>query len=255
MSRRHRPFLISSMLLCVLLHASPALGQDPAAGPSLAAQVVDPTASLKTFILQNRYSPSIWGLDDRRNELLFQAGVPHDVFNIRNIFRISIPYITSQPMGERGLADVEIFDVFLYQKGWGTLALGGVLGVGTNIGPGIDTLSVGPAVGAVLRKNKWTYGVFKQNFFSFGDIARTQIQPILAYTLNDRWSFAIGDAQYTIDWKERRFVNVPLSAQINYITSIEKQPVRFFFNPQYNVVNEPGSKKWTLAIGAALLVK
>ena len=254
MSRRHLTFSIFALIF-VVLHASAGFGQDSAGGTSLASQVVDPTASLKTFTLQNRYSPSIWGLDDRQNELLFQAGVPHDLFNIRNIFRISVPYVTSQPMGERGLSDIEIFDVFLYQKGWGTLALGGVMGAGPNKGPGIDTLSIGPAVGAVLRKNKWTYGVFSQSFFSFGDIARSQIQPVLAYTLNDRWSFAIGDAQHTIDWKEGRFVNVPLSAQINYIGYIEKQPVRFFFNPQYNVVNERGSRKWTLGIGAALIVK
>ena len=251
---KHSPLWASAAVVCVLLHTGAAMAQDPGA-PNLAAQVVDPTAPLKTFILQNRYSPSVWGLDDRKNDLLFQAGIPHVLLNMPNIFRISVPYVTSQPLGERGLGDVEIVDIFLYQKGWGTLALGGVLSAGTNKGPGVDTLSVGPAIAAVFRKDKWTYGVFNQNFFSFGDISRTQIQPILAYTLNERVSFAIGDAQYAVDWNEGRIINVPLSAQINYIARVHSQPVRFFFNSQYNAVNEPGTRKWTLSIGAAVIVK
>ncbi|HET9216551.1 MAG TPA: hypothetical protein VFR18_06205 [Terriglobia bacterium] len=251
---KHSPLWASAVVVCVLLHTGAAMAQDLGA-PNLAAQVVDPTAPLKTFILQNRYSPSVWGLDDRQNDLLFQAGIPHVLLNMPNIFRISVPYVTSQPLGERGLGDVEIVDIFLYQKGWGTLALGGVLSAGTNKGPGVDTLSVGPAIAAVFRKNKWTYGVFNQNFFSFGDISRTQIQPILAYTLNERVSFAIGDAQYAVDWNEGKIINVPLSAQINYIARVHSQPVRFFFNSQYNAVNEPGTRKWTLSIGAAVIVK
>jgi hypothetical protein len=250
---KHSPFWASAVVF-ILLNAGSAMAQDPAT-PNLAAQVVDPTAPLKTFILQNRYSPSLWGLDDKQNDLLFQAGIPHELLSMPNIFRISVPYVTSQPSGERGLGDVEIFDVFLYQRGWGTLALGGVVSAGTNKGPGVDTFSIGPAIGAVLRKNKWTYGVFNQNFFSFGDISRTQIQPILAYTLNEKVSFAIGDAQFTMDWNKGRIVNVPLSAQVNYIGYLHKQPVRFFFNSQYNAVNEPGTRKWTLSLGVAAIVK
>ena len=251
---KYSPLCASAAVVCILLGAGSAMAQDPGA-PNLAAQVVDPTAPLKTFILQNRYSPSVWGLDDRQNDLLFQAGIPHVLLGMPNIFRISVPYVTSQPSGERGLGDVEIFDVFLYQKGWGTFALGGVVRAGTNKGPGVDTFSIGPAIGAIWRKDKWTYGVFSQSFFSFGDIARTQVQPVLAYTLNEKVSFAIGDAQYTVDWNEGRIVNVPLSAQINYIGRIQSQPVRIFFNSQYNAVNEPGTRKWTLSIGAAVIVK
>jgi hypothetical protein len=255
MTRHHPPFSISVLLLWMLLHAVGAMAQAPSTGANLAGQVVDPTAPLKTFTLQNRYSPSVWGIDDKQNDLLFQAGIPHELLSMPNIFRISVPYVTSQPLGERGLGDVELFDVFLYQRGWGTLALGGVISVGPNKGPGIDTFSIGPVIGAVWRKNKWTYGVFNQNFFSGGDISRTQIQPILAYTVNEKVSMAIGDAQYTIDWNKGRITNVPLSAQVNYIAHIEKQPVRFFVNTQYNAVNEPGARKWTLAIGAAVIVK
>ena len=229
--------------------------QDQSSGPSLAAQVVDPTAPLKNFLFQNRYSPSTWGLDDRQNEVTMQAGIPHQLFSMPNIFRVSVPYMTSVPSGERGISDIQIFDVVIYPRSWGNLALGGVASVGPNKGPGVNTFAIGPAIGAVLKKNKWTYGVFNQNFFSFGDIATSQIQPILAYTLNDKVSFAIGDAQYIIDWNKGRMVNVPLSGQVNYIVQPKSQPLRLFANSQYNVKNEPGSRKWILTFGIAFLVK
>ena len=245
----------STLMLCILLNAVTLLGQDPSSGPSLAGQVVDPTASLKTYTFQNRFSPSIWGLDDRQNEVTFQAGIAHEMFRMQNIFRITVPYMTSVPVGERGLSDVAIFNVLLYPRSWGTFAIGGVATIGPNKGPGVNTFGMGPAIGAVLKNGKWTYGVFSQNLFSFGDIATTQIQPILAYTLNDKVSFAIGDAQHTLDWNKGRFVNVPLSAQANYIVHLRQQPLRLFFNPQYNLVNEPGSRKWIITGGISFIVK
>lgn len=256
---RTRLLTASIGMLYLLLFAAAAQAQDPgqaaAKGPSLAGQVVDPTAPLKILTVQNRFSPSTWGVDDKWNSLEGQIAIPHELFKMSHIMRITIPYMTSQPSGERGLADVVIFDIVLYPRKWGTLAVGGVGSAGTNKGPGIDTMALGPAIGAVLRKNKWTYGAFSQNLFSFGDIATTQIQPILAYTYSDKVSFSIGDAQYTIDWNKGRMTNVPLSGQINYIASIEQQPIRLFLNLQYNAVNEPITRKWTITTGIGFIVK
>jgi hypothetical protein len=252
---RHYLLATASALAFCFLLATTATGQDQSVGTNLAGDVVDPTALLKTITVRDRYSPSIWGLDDRQNEVDMVVAVPHQLFDMPNIFRVTVPYMTSLPSGERGISDVAIFDVLLYRRGWGTLAVGGVATVGTNKGPGVNTLAFGPAIGAVLKKNKWTYGVFSQNVFSFGDIASTQIQPILAYTLNEKVSFAFGDAQYTLDWNKGRFVNVPLSGQANYIAQVKKQPLHLFFNPQYNMVNEPGSRKWMLTFGLAFIVK
>jgi hypothetical protein len=250
---------VSIGTLCLLLYAATAQGQDPAqtpaSGPSLAAQVVDPTAPLKSLLLQNRYSPSTWGVDDEWNHVDVQISFPHQAFDMSHIFRITVPYITSQPSGERGLFDVALVDVALYPRKWGMLGVGGVGSLGTHKGPGIDTLAIGPAIVAVLKKDKWTYGVFNQNLFSFGDIATTQIQPILAYTYSDKVSFAIGDAQFTIDWNKGRVVSLPLSGQVNYIASVQQQPIRLFLNLQYNIINEPMARKWTVTTGLAFIVK
>jgi hypothetical protein len=222
---------------------------------NLAAQVVDPTASLKTMTFQSRFSPSLWGVDDEQNEVDMQLGIPHSAFQQRNILRVTIPYATSAPDGRRGLTDVSVFNILLIPRKWATIAAGGVATIGTHKGPGIDTFAVGPAVGIVFKKGRWTYGAFSQNLFSFGDIATTQLQPILAYTVNRKISFALGDLQHTYDWKKDRFINVPFGVQMNYIANFGEQPVRLFINPQYNVKNEFGARKWTITSGFALIVK
>lgn len=222
---------------------------------NLAAAVVDPTASLKTITFQNRFSPSLWGVDDEQNDVDMQLGIPHSAFGQRNILRVTIPYTTSSAAGTRGLSDVSVFNILLFPKKWGTLAVGAVASLGTDKGPGIDTFALGPAVGLIFKKKRWTYGVFSQNLFSLDDTATTQLQPILGYTLNQKVSFALGDTQYTYDWKKERFVNLPLGVQVNYITHFGEQPVRLFVNPQYNVKNEFGSRKWMVTTGLALIVR
>ena len=244
----------AACLSLILICAASAYAQNQKE-PNFAAEVVDPISLIKTLTLRTVYAPSLWGLDDKENEVDIRTAFPHDAFGMQHLTRITIPYMTSLPSGNRGLSDVAIFNIMLYPMGWGTLAAGGVLSLTPNRGPGIDTLAIGPALGVVAKHNKWTYGVFSQNVFSLGDIAVTQLQPVLGYTVNPKLSFAIGDAQYTMDWNKGRFVNVPMSFQINYIARIEEQPIHLFFNPQYNLINEPGARKWSLTVGAALLVK
>jgi hypothetical protein len=232
---------------------APQAGQPPER--DLASQVVDPTAALKTLSFQNKFSPSLWGIDDEQNEVDLQLGIPHSAFGQRNILRVTVPYLTSSPSGARGLTDAAVLNILLFPKEWATIAVGAVASLGTSKGTGIDTFALGPAAGLIFKKNKWTYGVFNQNLFSFGDVATTQIQPVLAYTVNKQVSLALGDLQYTVDWKKDRFVNVPLGFQVNYITSLGEQPVRLFVNPQYNLKNEFGSRKWGITTGLTLIVK
>ena len=222
---------------------------------NLAAKVVDPTSPLTTVTFQNKFSPSLWGIDDEQNDIDTQVAVPLKLLGKRNILRITIPYLTSAPTGNRGLNDVSLFDIFLFPKKWGTGVAGFVASFGVNKGPGVDTFAIGPAVGAVFKKEKWTYGVFNQNLFSADDIATTQIQPILAYTFSKKVSVAFGDQQFTYDWHQGRFVLAPVGFQLNYIAMLGKQPVRFLVGPQYNFKNEPGAKKWTLTTGFALILR
>ncbi|HEX6039636.1 hypothetical protein [Longimicrobium sp.] len=230
-------------------------GQPAQEGGNLSAQVVDPTAPLKTITVQNRYVPSHWYLDDDENETDLQVAVPFLAFGAGNILRVTIPYRASTPEGRDGLGDVSVFDVVIVPAGGVRLAIGAVASFGTPKGPGVDTYAMGPALGIVVPAGRWTAGVFNQNLFSGDDIATSQLQPVLAYTVDEHLSLALGDLQYTVDWNEGRFVNVPLGLQVNYVTALARQPLRLFVNPQYNLRDEPGSRKWTLTAGVALIAR
>jgi hypothetical protein len=240
----------------------PSAQQQPAANQqkpeaNLAQDVTNPTAPITTLTFQDRYVPSHWGIDDDLNEFSVQLALPYKLGGKPQIFRAIIPYFTDTPSPEnRGVGDVSLANLTITPHKWGAHAVGVVASLGTNKGPGIDTFAVGPAVAAITKRGKWIVGFLNQNLFSFGgDIKITQIQPIVSYTLNKKVSFAIGDAQSTIDWNQNKFVAVPLSFQTNYIAMLGKQPIRLFINPQYNVINSFGQRKWTVGGGFALLLR
>jgi hypothetical protein len=106
----------------------------------------------------------------------------------------------------------------------------------------------------VVKHGKWKYGFFNQNFIS-DTFAETELQPILAYTFNTKWSAEIGDAQYTYDWKKDRVTLIPLSGQVNRIVSLKSESIHLFFRAQYNVKNASGTDKWTLVAGVSLVVQ
>jgi hypothetical protein len=60
----------------------------------------------------------------------------------------------------------------------------------------------------VVRHKKWKHRLFNQNFLS-DTFGQTELQPILAYAFNRKWSAEIGDAQYTYDWKKHRVTLIP----------------------------------------------
>lgn len=233
----------------------PAAAQKPEA--NLAQDVTDPTAPITTLTFQNRYVPSHWGIDDDLNEFSVQLALPYKLGGKPQIFRAILPYFSDTLSPEnRGAGDISLANITIFPQGWGAFAVGGVASLGVNKGPGVDTFAAGPAVAAITKRGKWIFGFLNQNLFSFhGDIKITQIQPIVSYTLNKKVSFAIGDSQITTDWNKKELVALPLSMQVNYIAKFGNQPIRLYINPQYNVINSFGQRKWTVGTGFALLLR
>ena len=120
--------------------------------------------------------------------------------------------------------------------------------------PAAAFVAPGPAIAAVVRHGKWKYGLFNQNFLS-DTLAQTDLQPILAYAFNKKWSSEIGDAQYTYDWKKHRVTSIPLSGQLNRVVSFEKQDIHLFIRAQYEAKNDSGSDKWTIAAGVSFILQ
>jgi len=220
----------------------------------LASQVVDPTAPLKTLTFQYKEVSSFHGISGHQSEFDFKVSVPFQAWGVGNIFKVTLPYVTGSKVGPAGLGDTTLFDLAVLPQSWGRLGVGLVTSFGVDRQSGKDTFSFGPAIGAVLPRGKWTYGLFNQNLFS-GDVTISQFQPILAYTFSPQVSVSMGDAQFVLDWKKSDFVQIPLGVQVNYITALKGQPIRLFINPQYNLRDRTGTSEWSTTIGLALIVR
>jgi hypothetical protein len=202
---------------------------------------------------ENKYSPSLWNSRGEENEVEGQLVLPFEAFSKQNLARIKIFFETSSPDGTHGLSESEMFNLVLFPRHWGTFGAGITARLTSQTADSHGTIAPGPAVGAVVKHGKWKYGFLNQSFLSDA-VAQTELQPILGYAFDRKWSAEIGDAQYTYDWKKHRVTSIPLSGQINRIL-LKSESIHLFFRAQYNLKNEPGADMWTLTAGVSLIPK
>jgi hypothetical protein len=235
------------LALLICLHALPASADESAA--DLAKTASDPTAALTSINLKY----SVTGLQDYGQDIhavQFQPAIPFKAFGVSNILRSTVTFETDGPSGAR-LADVTIFDLAVFDKSWGRWGVGPVMQLrgGKNPGP----FAIGPAVGFVSGKGRWTYGLFNQNLFG-GGTSISSIQPVIAYQLGDGWALSSGDAQITMDWDRNRLVNLPVGVQLSKVTKIGGQAVKFSINPEYNLLKVSGAPDFSIRAGFSVLV-
>lgn len=244
----------NSMQTCaclVLLSSLSAMPANAAEGEmSLAQKAADPTAALMSF----NFKYAMTGLQDIPQDahaLQFQPVVPFKAFGVANILRPTITYETAGPGGAR-LADVTIFNLSVFDRPWGRWGIGPVLQMrgGSNT-PG--PFAIGPAVGFVMNRGPWTLGMFNQNLFG-SSTAISSIQPVVAYQLGKGWALSSGEAQFTMDWKRGRFVNLPIGVALSKVGSIGGQAMKVSINPEYNILSVSGAPDFSIRAGFTLLV-
>jgi len=232
--------------------AGQATAQQPTQKESLAAKVINPIAFLMKFTVENQYSPSLWDSRGEENAVQGEVVIPFEAFAKQNLARIRIFFETSSPGGNRGLSQSEVVDLILFQRAWGTFGAGVTARLTPQTSDRLGVVAPGPAIAAVAQRGKWQYGILNQNFFSH-NVAETELQPILAYEFNDKWSAEIGDIQYIYDWKKDRVTSIPISAQLNRI--LLKESVQMSFQAEYNLKNITGQAMWTLTAAVTLIPK
>jgi len=228
--------------------------QQPAGEENISEKIINPIALLMRVKLENKYSPSLWDTPGEENQVEGEWIFPSKFFNKQNLARIKIFFDTSETDGTHGLSEVQIVHLILSQRSWGVFGLGVSVQLNAQTSSSLGTVAPGPAIAAVVRHGKWKYGLFNQNFLS-DTLAQSDLQPILAYAFNKKWSAEIGDAQYTYDWKKHRVTSIPLSGQLNRIVSFEKQDIHFFIRAQYEAKNDSGSDQWTIAAGVSFILQ
>lgn len=215
----------------------------------LSRQATDPTASLMAINLQTLYVGDYYGPSpegEPSDQFTFQLRpvIPFEFLGKPNIFRATIPYQFGG-RGDDGFKPISLFNLIVFNEDWGRWGVGPVASVDTT-GDLVDPFSLGPAVGFVREVTpKLNLGLFSQNVF-WSDTAITNIQPVIAYQLGSGWSLSAGDLQFSYDWNEGRWLNLPVGFQIGKVFKIGKQPMRFAINPQYNLADDDFLPKWSI---------
>lgn len=251
----HRSAVVRMMIVGAAIMVAQAASADESS-EQLAREATDPTASLMAFNFIGNYvgdyqGPS-GGQSDDTVEVSFRPVIPFNAFGQSNILRLTVPYLTAG-RGEKGIGDVTLFDLVVFNESWGRWGVGPVMTLASDDNAP-DDFVIGPAIGAVWRYSKQlNLGLFNQNVFG-SDTRISQIQPVIAYQLGHGWSVSAGDLQFVYDWEHERWLSVPVGFQIGKVTRIGDQPVRVAFAPQYNFADHDGLPKWSAQFTFTVLV-
>jgi hypothetical protein len=104
-----------------------------------------------------------------------------------------------------------------------------------------------------MNRGPWTLGLFNQNLFG-SSTAISSIQPVVAYQLGKGWALSSGEAQFTMDWKRGRLVNLPVGVALSKVGSIGGQAMKVSVNPEYNVLSVSGAPDFSIRATFTLLV-
>lgn len=248
---------LTSWLLAMTMTVTAQEGNDE--GQSLDQAASDPTASLLSVQIQDLFSGNYYRLDDESgNTVLFRSAIPFQAFGFNNIARLTFPLVTHGANGSGG-GDMTLFNLVTFDQEWGRWGAGAVVLLPT----GADNLSAdkwatGPALGFTARQPGLLWGVFNQNLFSFAgggqqDVNVSLIQPILNYSLPDKWSIGTSEMTATYDWERDDWTSLPLGMKLAKLAKFSALPVQFSGAFEYNFVDDYVAPKWTLSLTVKFL--
>jgi hypothetical protein len=176
------------------------------------------------------FTTSVWNEAESRTMFTFQPVVPYGLWSIPRSARLILPYPVV------GMAERE-------RSNPSTYAFGPAAGF-------VVPLSSVVTAGWFTPRSKSRRG--GQSLFS-ERTQLTQLQPLLAYQPGAGWSVSAGDLQIRIDWAKGRLSKVPIGVQLGVVCPVFEQPIRFFVSPQYDLKDVPGTDRFKVLVGIALL--
>jgi hypothetical protein len=231
-------------------------------GQSLEQAASDPTASLMSVQIQDVYAGSYHNLDDESgNTILLRSAVPFTTGSLKHIARATLPIITDSPSGESGVSDLVLFDLIVFNEPWGRWGVGPVMLFPTASDEklGADKWAIGPAIGFVARSPGLMWGLFNQNLFSFAgdddreDVNVSILQPIINYSLPDKWSIGTSEMNVTYDWEKNRWTALPLGLKLANLVKFGALPVQFSGAYEYNFADDEVAPEWTVNLTVKFL--
>lgn len=219
--------------------SSPGLAQEGGGDADLAQQLSNPVADLISVPIQLNYDENI-GLEDdgSRWTMNIQPVVPVSISENWNvILRTILPVISTDgiPSGsgsKEGLGDT-VQSFFFSPKA--PTASGWIWGAGpvfllptsTDDRFGAGEWGVGLTGVALRQQGQWTYGGLANHIVDVGgsdvDINSTFLQPFLAFTTANAWTYTV-NSESTYDWEAEEW-SVPLNFTLAKLVRFGKQPV------------------------------
>ena len=245
---------VATSLILWAAHAATA-AEEGTNGQSLEQAASDPTASLMSVSLQDIYAGAYHRLDDETgNSILLRSSLPFTTGSLDHIARVTLPIVTDSPSGESGLSDLVLFDLIAFDKSWGRWGIGPVLlaPTATDEAIGAGKRAAGPAIGFVARSSQLMWGLFNQNLFSFAgdsdrdDVNVSTLQPIVNYSLPDKWSIGTSEMNVTYDWDQDAWTVLPLGVKLARLVKFGKLPVQFAGAYEYHFADDYVAPKWTV---------
>jgi len=225
-------------MLCIAVCASANSQSDNA---DLAQQLTNPIADLITLPVQVNFDNDIGPLDKgHKVQTNLQPVIPFKMGPDWNLItRTILPIISQDDIvpgagSQFGLGDT---NVSLFASPTAASQSGIIWGVGpvfvlptaTDSLLGADKWAAGPASLALTMRGPWTMGFLANHVWSFAgnsdrdDINSTFLQPFVAYTTPDAWTFS-AQTESTYNWETERW-SIPVNFAASKLVMFGKLPV------------------------------
>jgi hypothetical protein len=244
-----------------------ALPQIAFADADLAKQLANPIASMTSVPLQFNYDTGLGPNDTDRWITNIQPVTPFSLGDDWNLISRTILPVISLDAPATGLDDVtgigDVVQSFFFSpkaltdSGW-TWGAGPVLSIPTGSDEfTADQWGIGPTFVALKQENGWTYGALANHVWGIDPpddrdaINNTFLQPFLAYTTPDAWTFTLlSESAY--DWNEEQWT-VPIIGAVSKLVTVGGQPISLQLGGRLYVEGPEGGPDWGLRAAVTFL--
>ncbi len=243
MKRRSRLAVVAAALM--LAHA-PFVQADES--QDLAKKLANPISSLISVPFQGNYDGNIGPLENGdRVTTNIQPVVPFSLGPDWNLIsRTIVPIIYQNNIfsgagSQFGLGDMTQSIFFSPSQTVNGITWGAgpvlLLPTATDNLLGAGKWGAGPTGVALWQGSGWTVGLLANQIWSFaGDnsrpnVSRTFLQPFVAYTTPDSWTFSL-NTESSYDWNAKQW-SVPVNFVVSKLVRVGAQPISFFAGARY----------------------
>ena len=261
----------SMTILSFLVMASAAYAQEPSApqdhAEELAKKLTNPVAAMISLQVQTNFDfkvgPNQEGFRYSANLLPTLPITLSDEWFLISRTNLSLIYqeeILPGANTQFGIADI-VQSFFFSPAEPGPFGLIWGVGPAFRLATGTDDLltskkwGAGPTAGVLKQEGPWTFGALANHIYAGAgsgerpDISATYLQPFVAYTTKDAWTFSL-NSESTYNWKTHEW-SAPFNLGVSKMTTFQGAPLSISFGVRY-WVDSPDSGPHDLGFRFAL---